>query len=67
VWFWVTDEEPGIPPQHVPHVFERFDRVDPSRGRAGGGIVLDPSICKTIVEAHGGRSRLRAHPTAARR
>ncbi len=49
----VTDNGIGIPPQHLPHVFDRFYKADQSRLQAGGsGLGL--SIVKAIVERHGG-------------
>jgi len=50
----VTDAGQGIPPEDIPHVFEPFYRVDKSRSRRTGGYGLGLSICKTIMEAHGG-------------
>ncbi len=50
----VTDTGLGIPPEHLPHVFDRFYRVDKSRSRDPGGTGLGLAICKAIVESHGG-------------
>ncbi len=49
----VEDHGPGIAPEDLPHVFERFYKGDPSRADAGSGLGL--AIAKEIVEAHGGR------------
>jgi signal transduction histidine kinase len=51
----VTDTGEGIPPESLPHVFERFYRVDESRARHTGGAGLGLAIVKQLVEAHGGR------------
>jgi signal transduction histidine kinase len=51
----VCDTGVGIPPEDLPHVFERFYRVDKSRSRAQGGAGLGLAIAKSIVEAHSGR------------
>jgi two-component system OmpR family sensor kinase len=51
----VRDEGDGIAPEHLPHVFERFYRADPSRGRdSGGSSGLGLAIVEAIVTAHGG-------------
>ncbi len=50
----VTDTGEGIPPEDLPHVFERFYRGEKSRNRASGGAGLGLVIAKGIVEAHGG-------------
>ncbi len=51
----VQDSGIGIDPEHLPHIFERFYRVDKSRSRAGGGSGIGLTISRHLVEAHGGR------------
>ena len=51
---WVTDTGVGIGTEHLPHVFERFYRVDAARGGQHGGVGLGLNICQMIVEAHHG-------------
>jgi signal transduction histidine kinase len=50
----VTDSGPGIPPEDLSRIFERFYQVDKSRARKKGGAGLGLAIAKEIVEAHGG-------------
>ncbi|MCI4676666.1 HAMP domain-containing sensor histidine kinase [Candidatus Mycolicibacterium alkanivorans] len=56
----VTDTGEGIAAEHLPHLFERFYRVDAARGRGRGGSGIGLSIAKAIVEAHGGRISARS-------
>jgi len=55
VGFTVTDTGPGIPAEAIPHLFDRFFRVDASRSSARQGSGLGLAICHDIIEAHGGR------------
>lgn len=56
----VQDTGSGIGYEHLPYVFDRFYRVDPSRTRATGGAGLGLAIVKQLVEAHGGRAWVRS-------
>ncbi|MBK8903556.1 MAG: HAMP domain-containing protein [Anaerolineaceae bacterium] len=51
----VTDTGIGLTAEQLPHIFERFYRVDKSRSRAGGGSGIGLTISKHLVEAHNGR------------
>jgi two-component system, OmpR family, sensor kinase len=55
LWLSVSDTGPGIPPDELEQIFERFHRLDRSRSRDGGGTGLGLAIARAIVEAHGGR------------
>jgi len=54
----VKDTGPGIAPEHLPHLFERFYRADSARDRESGGVGLGLAIVKEIAEAHGGTVRV---------
>lgn len=54
VWFSVEDTGIGIAAEDLPHLFERFYRVDRSRARASGGSGIGLTIAKALVEAMGG-------------
>jgi heavy metal sensor kinase len=51
----VGDTGVGIAPEHLPHVFERFYRADPSRARDEGGAGLGLAIVQWVTQAHGGQ------------
>jgi signal transduction histidine kinase len=54
----VEDEGAGVAPEHLTRLGERFYRVDIARSQAEGGVGLGLSICKSIVEAHGGEIKI---------
>jgi two-component system sensor histidine kinase BaeS len=58
----VGDDGPGIGPEHLPHVFDRFYRADPSRTRRTGGSGLGLAITRHLVEAHGGAVEVASTP-----
>ena len=63
----VQDEGMGIPPEGIPHIFERFYRTDQSRDRKTGGTGLGLSIAKWIVERHGGWFEVVSRPEVGTR
>ncbi len=55
VCFRISDTGAGITAEHLPYLFERFYRVDKARARTTGGTGIGLTICKALVEAHGGQ------------
>jgi signal transduction histidine kinase len=58
----VSDTGPGIPPDQLEQVFERFRRLDGGRSRETAGSGLGLAIARAIIEAHGGSIRAESHP-----
>jgi heavy metal sensor kinase len=58
----VSDTGIGIAPEHLPHIFDRFYRVDEARTRGDGGSGLGLAIVKGIAEQHGGRVTAASEP-----
>jgi two-component system phosphate regulon sensor histidine kinase PhoR len=59
---FVQDDGPGLPPEALERVFERFYRVDKARSREQGGTGLGLAIVKHLVQSHGGRVWAKSEP-----
>ncbi len=60
--FYVSDSGPGIAPEHIPRLTERFYRVDRSRSRDSGGTGLGLAIVKHVTQRHGAELRIESTP-----
>ncbi len=60
--FAVEDTGPGIQPEHIPRLTERFYRVDPGRSRSTGGSGLGLAIVKHVLQRHGATLDVRSTP-----
>jgi len=58
----IADDGPGIPDEHIGHIFERFYRVDRARSRELGGVGLGLSIARELAHAHGGAITVHSTP-----
>ncbi|MCP3754888.1 HAMP domain-containing sensor histidine kinase [Streptomyces sp. TBY4] len=58
----IEDDGPGIPPELLPHVFERFARGDASRSRSAGSTGLGLAIVSAVISAHGGQVGVSSTP-----
>ncbi len=67
VFVTVEDSGPGIPPDQLDLIFERFHRVDTARSRSDGGTGLGLAIARKLAEAHGGSLRAENRPAGGAR
>ena len=58
----VVDAGPGIPAEHLPHLFDRFYRVDRGRATASGGTGLGLAVVDAVARAHGGSVAVASEP-----
>ena len=64
--FTVEDNGPGIPSEHIPHLTERFYRVDSGRSRENGGTGLGLAIVKHVMQRHNGYLDIKSRPGQTR-
>src|SRR5205823_13896479 len=62
VLIYVRDEGKGIAPEHLPHLFDKFYRVEDGTQGKEAGTGLGLAICKALVEAQGGKIRVQSKP-----
>ena len=62
----MEDNGPGIPREHIPHLTERFYRVDSSRSRESGGTGLGLAIVKHVMQRHNGYLTIKSRPGQTR-
>lgn len=63
----IADDGPGVPPEHLPHLFERFYRADTARTGGSGHTGLGLAIARAIVQNHGGTITAANEPTRGAR
>jgi two-component system sensor histidine kinase BaeS len=63
----VADDGPGIAPEHLTHIFDRFYRAGDDRSRGTGGMGLGLSIAKAYVQSHGGTIEAESEPGSGAR
>lgn len=63
----VSDTGLGIPPEHLPHLFDRFYRVEVARSRSTGGAGLGLAIAYKITRLHGGTLEVESKPNQGTR
>jgi len=61
----VTDEGPGVAPEDMPHIFERFYRAQSARSMPGSGLGL--AIVKRVIASHGGTVEITSRPNGGAR
>lgn len=62
----IEDDGPGIPKEHIPHLTERFYRVDSGRSRESGGTGLGLAIVKHVMQRHNGYLTIKSKPGQTR-